>query len=176
MPGRGFVGALDKIARSLANFAAQCVAAGADGVFLSCREDWVEGPGGPGTYEELVRERDLMILDAVRDAPFNVLHVCGTPMDFRRFNDYPVQVVNWPDRQHGPSIASVKDWVRPAICGGVNNLTTMPNGTPQQCADEVRDALRQAGDRPIIIGAGCTYDPNTVPAENLHAIRRAVEG
>ncbi|NLW50914.1 MAG: hypothetical protein GXY85_08760 [Candidatus Brocadiaceae bacterium] len=169
-----FVEALDRVARSLANFAARCVEAGADGVFLSCREDWVEGPGGPGTYEELVRPRDLLILDAVKDATFNVLHVCGTPIDFRRFNDYPVHVVNWPDRQCGPSIASVKDWLRPAICGGVNNLTTMPKGTPRQCADEVRDALRQAGERPIIIGAGCTYDPAAVPAENLRAIRRAV--
>jgi uroporphyrinogen decarboxylase len=178
-----FVDALDKIARSLANFAARCVEAGADGVFLSCREDWVEGlPGAagpvgtPGAYAEVVRERDLLILDAVKDAPFNVLHVCGRRIHLERFNDYPVQVVNWPDREYGPSIADAKGWVKPALCGGVNNLTTLPHGTPAQCAEEVRDALRQAGDRPLIVGAGCTYDPDAVPAENLHAIRRAVEG
>ena len=171
-----FVDALDRIARSLANFAAKCVEAGADGVFLSCREDWVEGPvGAPGAYDELVREHDLQILDAVKNATFNVLHVCGRPIDLQRFNDYPVQLINWPDREYGPSIASAKEWAKPAICGGVNNLTTMPNGTAQQCADEVRDALRQAGDRPIIVAPGCTYNPDAVPEENLRAIRQAVE-
>ena len=52
----------------------------------------------------------------------------------------------------------------------------MPNGTPEECAAEVRDALRQAGDRPIIVAPGCTFDPDAVPTDNLHAVRKAVEG
>ena len=34
--------ALDTIAESLANFARQCLAAGADGIYLSVRDDWVD--------------------------------------------------------------------------------------------------------------------------------------
>ena len=46
----------------------------------------------------------------------------------------------------------------------------MPNGTPEDCADEVRDTIRQAKDRPIMVTPGCTFDPNAVPADNLKAI------
>jgi len=34
-------GALERIARNLARFAARCLAAGADGIFLSVRDDWL---------------------------------------------------------------------------------------------------------------------------------------
>jgi hypothetical protein len=35
--------------------------------------------------------------------------------------------------------------------------------------------MQQAGERPIILAPGCTFDPTTVPTENLRAIRRFVE-
>ncbi|MFQ6047860.1 MAG: uroporphyrinogen decarboxylase, partial [Phycisphaerae bacterium] len=84
-------------------------------------------------------------------------------------------VINWADRQAGPSIAYARDRVRPAICAGLDNLGTMVEGSPQDCAAQVRDALRQARGRPILIGPGCTYDPSKVPSENLQAICQAVQ-
>jgi len=165
--------AVDAIAETLADFARLCIQAGATGIFLSVRDDWVNRPqNGPDTYAEVVRPADLKILQAVQDAPFNFLHICGKPEDFRGFAEYPVQVINWADRAAGPSIAYARDRVRGdmAIAGGVDNLETMPNGSPEDCADEVRDALRQAQDRPIMITPGCTFDPASVPEENLRAI------
>lgn len=163
--------ALAAIGETLAAFTRECIAAGATGVFLSVRDDWVDRhANGQGTYDEMVRVTDLMILEAAKDAPFNFLHMCGRPQDFKRFAGYPVQVVNWADRAAGPSIAYARDRAGPAIAGGVDNLETMSNGTPEDCANEVRDALRQAKDRPIMITPGCTYDPKAVPAENLKAI------
>ena len=82
-------------------------------------------------------------------------------------------MINWADRAAGPSIAYARERAKPAIAGGIDNLGVMPNGTPAECADEVRDALRQAKDRPIMITPGCTYDPDKVPAENLHAVVKA---
>jgi len=66
--------------------------------------------------------------------------------------------------------------VKPAICAGVDNLSTLPDGTDADCELEVADALQQAGDRPILIGTGCTYDPDRVPRANLEAVCRAVRG
>jgi len=169
--------ALEAISETIAAFARQCIAAGAAGVFLSVRDDWVDRPAnGQGTYDEMVKATDLRILEAASGAPFNFLHMCGRPQDFKRFADYPVQVINWADRAAGPSIAYARDRASPAIAGGVDNLKTMPNGTPQDCANEVRDALRQAKDRPIMITPGCTYDPKAVPQENLKAIVAAARG
>ena len=168
--------ALDVVARSLANFARHCLAAGANGVYLSVRDDWVDSPeNGPGTYDRLVQPGDLAILAGARHASFNMLHMCGTAVDFRRFADYPVQAINWADRSAGPSIAEVAGWVRPAICAGADNLGTMLTGSPEDCQRQVADAIAQAGDRPILVSPGCTFDPHQVPAENLRAIRRAVE-
>ncbi|MCH8854163.1 MAG: hypothetical protein IID41_16155, partial [Planctomycetes bacterium] len=55
----------------------------------------------------------------------------------------------------------------------VDNLEELPKGTPQQIAAQVRDALAQADGRPILIGPGCTFDPQVVPPENLHAMCEA---
>ena len=167
---------LGVIAESLANFARHCLQAGADGIYLSVRDDWVDtAENGPGSYDRLARPGDLAVLGGAAGGTFNMLHVCGKAIDFRRFAEYPVQVINWADRSAGPPIAEVAGWVRPAISAGVDNLGTMVTGSPADCTRQVADALAQAGPRPIMISPGCTFDPEQVPAENLRAIRRAVE-
>jgi uroporphyrinogen decarboxylase len=168
--------ALHTIGRSLSNFASRCLDAGADGIFLSVREDWVDAAPGHGLYKRLMTPIDLHILKAASRGWFNMLHVCGKAIDFRQFGEYPVHVINWADRAAGPSIAAVKDWLRPAICAGVDNLRTLPEGSPQEVAGEVADAIKQAGNRPIMISAGCTFDPARVPKANLLAMSEAVRG
>lgn len=169
--------ALQAIGQMLAAFARECIAAGATGIFLSVRDDWVDRPAnGAGTYDEMALPTDLEILKAAKDAPFNMLHVCGRPQDFERFANYPAAVINWADRAAGPSIAYTCGVAKPAVAGGVDNLKTLPEGKPEDCAAEVRDALRQAGDRPIMITPGCTYDPHRVPAENIKAMVAATRG
>jgi len=168
--------ALEVVAESTANFVRHCLTGGADGVYLSVRDDWVDAPeNGAGTYDRLVRPGDLRILAATQQGTFNILHVCGKALDFKRFAGYPAQVLSWADRSAGPSIAEVAAWLRPAICAGLDNLGTMATGSAGDCTRQVADAVRQAGARPIIVAPGCTFDPASVPAENLRAIRRAVE-
>lgn len=170
--------ALHKIAQSLAHLARESIKAGADGIFLSVRDDWVDTDrNGMDTYDELVAPMDRMILDAASDGTFNMLHVCGKARNFQRFASYPrVHVVNWADRAAGPSIADAIEWVKPAISAGVDNLSTLVTGSPEDVRREVRDALSQAGDRPIMISPGCTYDPARVPDQNLRAMIAAVVG
>ena len=69
----------------------------------------------------------------------------------------------------------MKGWLKPAICGGIDNLVTLPGDSPNDCEREVADALRQAGQHPIILAPSCTYDPHRVPDSNLKAICRAVQ-
>ena len=168
--------ALNVIAESLANFARNCIGAGADGVFLSVRDDWVDKPEhGEGTYDRLIKPTDMTILAGADQGTFNMLHVCGTAVDFARFGRYPVQAINWADRYAGPPISDALDLVQPAICAGLDNLGTMVTGSPDDCTRQVADALDQAAGRPIMIAPGCTFDPHAVPEANLQAIRRAVE-
>jgi uroporphyrinogen decarboxylase len=167
--------ALRRIGTNLARFAGRCLAAGADGIFLSVRDDWVDRRDAPaGLYDQLVRPTDLEILAAAAAGRFNMLHVCGRPVRFRALAEYPVHVLNWADRAGGPAIRDVVAWLRPAICAGVDNLATLVSGAPADCQREVADALRQAGARPIMIAPGCTFEPTRVPRANLEAICRAV--
>lgn len=169
-----FQAALNVIGQSLGAFGKACLDAGADGIFLSVRDDWVDTPvNGPDVYDAMVRDVDLQILREVDTGSFNMLHVCGVPKNLMRFAAYPVQVLNWADRAAGPSLAYARDRVKTTLAGGVDNLTTLPDGSPEDCMEEVRDALRQAKGRPIIITPGCTYDPEKVPEANLHAVVRA---
>ena len=165
--------AVATVAKSLANFVRRCLDAGADGVFMSVRDDWLQAVGGPQLYDGLLRPADREILEAAAAGSLNMLHVCGRPVDLAAFGEYPVHAINWADRAAGPSISDVIKWMKPAICGGVDNLTTLPEGGQEDCEREVRDALEQTGDRPIMISAGCTYDPQCVPKSNLEAICRA---
>lgn len=167
--------ALTVIGESLANFAGQCIEAGADGIFLSVRDDWLESVGDDGgTYDELVRRTDTTILKGASQGRFNLLHVCGKAVDFAAFAKYPVHAINWADRTAGPQIREVVRTFKPAPCGGLNHLATLPGTDVQSCVEEVHDAVAQAGERPIIIAPGCTFDPTRVPPSNLTAVRRAV--
>lgn len=163
--------ALQKISRALTNFSRECLRAGSDGIFLSVRDDWLEDAND---YDEFVKPNDLVILEAISNASFSMLHVCGKPKNFERFTKYPTRAINWADRYAGPSISEAIRLTRQTICGGLDNLNTMPNGTPDDCINEVHDALRQAGERPIMITPGCIYDPDAVPKENLQAIVNAM--
>jgi uroporphyrinogen decarboxylase len=166
--------ALQAIGASLANFAARCVAAGADGIFLSVRDDWVDALE-PGLYRRLVEPIDRRILGAAQAASFNLLHVCGRAMDFRRFAEYPAGAMNWADRIAGPAIADVRGWLRPAICAGLNHERILPEGSPRDVVLEIADAIQQARGRPIMIAPGCTFDPARVPKGNLQAIASGVQ-
>jgi uroporphyrinogen decarboxylase len=168
--------ALDAVTQTLGNFARNCLAAGANGVFLSVRDDWVDTPeNGQGVYDRLVRQDDLRILAGAAGGSLNIVHVCGKPLDFARFGRYPVQALSWADRVGGPPVAEVASWLEPAICGGIDNLGTLVSGSPADVEEEVVDAVRQATGRPMIVAPGCTFDGHAVPAANLRAIRTAVD-
>ena len=194
--------ALAAIGRTLANFARACIEAGADGIYLATRDDWVDTPAnlsviasrsdqpsdapGLSIYDELVAETDRMILSGAAAGWFNVLHLCGRPLCFERHVDNPhVHAIHWADRVTGPSIAAARQVLEApgaaaggpkALACGVNNLRTLPHGTPAEVAAEVRDARAAARGHPLIIAPGCTYDPDAVPDENVHAMVAAARG
>lgn len=169
--------ALAQLGRVLARFSTLALDAGADGVFLSVRDDWADTPeNGRGTYDALAKQADATILRAVEKAPFRMLHVCGKALDFARFVNYPASILNWADRYAGPSIAEVRSLTAKPLSGGVDNLGTLPNGTSERVEAEAKDAIEQAEGHPFMLTPGCTYDPAAVPEANLEAMLRAARG
>jgi uroporphyrinogen decarboxylase len=161
--------ALDGITETLSEYARACLDAGADGIFLPTTE-W-------GTYDALTDDKfatfsrpyDLHILGAVRDAPFNILHVCRPNNMLRPLMDYPVAALNWADRAEGNlSLAEASAMTALAVMGGVDERTTLLQGAPEDVRAQVIDAVTQTKGARHLVAPGCSISPQT-PAENLRA-------
>jgi len=123
-------------------------------------------------YMAFGRPYDLRILEAAGDLWLNLLHLHGSEVMFTAVVDYPVQVLNWHDRESGPSLAEGQRLFPGAVCGGLARWETLVRGTPEQVEAEAQDAIAQTGGRRFILGTGCVV-PIVAPWGNLSAIRRA---
>lgn len=125
-------------------------------------------------YAALGRPFDLRILQALPAGWFNVLHLHGSDVYFEDVADYPVQAINWHDRETWPNLTSALTRFPAAVIGGIRQWETLGRGTPAQVEAEARDAYAQTGGQRFMLGTGCVT-PITAPLANLHAVRRAVE-
>ena len=69
-----------------------------------------------------------------------MLHMHGKDIMFDLLADYPVQVVNWHDRDTPPNLAQAKAKFPGAVCGGLQRELSMVLGTPQAVRAEALDA------------------------------------
>ncbi|NLD74956.1 MAG: uroporphyrinogen decarboxylase, partial [Chloroflexi bacterium] len=117
---------------------------------------------------------DLEVLEAAEHAWFHLLHLHGDEVMFDRLARYPVQAVNWHDRETPPSLTDARKRFAGALCGGLRQWETMVRGTPEDVRREAADAIRQTGGRGFILGTGCVT-PIVAPTSNIRAAREAVE-
>src|SRR5215467_1809777 len=164
--------AMENIAESLANYARAAIARGAAGIFLSlgAATDTVMSAE---EYAVWGRPFDLKILDAVRDAPFNVLHVHGTKIHFDTLLDYPVSAINWSHWTTAPSLKEGFEKSGKTVMGGINEATASHVSAPE-IGEQVVNAIREIGPRKLIMTPGCSI-PTDTPVRNMRAVRTAVE-
>lgn len=167
--------ALDAIATTLAAYARECLRAGASGLFYAvvrlARADGLTA----AEYARLARPSDLVVLDAIRDAPFSMLHVCGDGVRLDSFADYPVQAVNWDCLGTGsPSLSEGQRLLPMAVAGGTSEAGALRDGTPGEVTALVQAAIAATAGRRLIVAPGCSAKPPQSEA-NLRALRRAVE-
>jgi len=166
---------LNAIAQTTADFATACLQAGADGFLYGIKHasarvlPWDD-------YEPLEREYDRPLAGLVSaQSWFTIAHLHGQELAFDRFLDYPTQVLNWYDRVDGPQLDRARAKKPGGVfAGGLDHERTLLIGTPEEVALEVRDAIAQTQGRGFILAPGCTA-PVSAPAENLRAMREAVE-
>ncbi|MCW4051341.1 MAG: hypothetical protein NWE89_16590 [Candidatus Bathyarchaeota archaeon] len=174
---------LDTITETTKEFAKACVDAGATGIFY--------GIGGGGRIwrdltiaqlKEYALGYDKRVLEAV-DCPIKMMHICNTPqgnaqdqglMESGWFKKYPVDMINW-DAHEYTWLDKAKEIYgdKFAICGGINRVTTLRTGTPEQVELEVKKAIDDAGEGGgFMLGPGCTVYQDT-PRVNYNAVGRA---
>lgn len=126
-------------------------------------------------YREFGRPYDLQILEALPDSWwFNMVHLHGSAPMFDVVADYPVQAINWHDRETGLTLAEGKLRFGGAVCGGLGRWDPMHNGTPVDVRTQAREAIEQTFGRRFILSTGCVI-MTTTPLSNIRAAREVVE-
>lgn len=123
-------------------------------------------------YERFGRPLDLRILQAMDGLWFNMLHLHGPNAYFDLLADYPVQAINWHDREAGPSLAQAAKVFSGALSGGIDRWT-VHHGSPAEVRAEAADAIAQTGGQRLILSTGCVAMTNS-PLSNLRAVRQSV--
>jgi len=155
-------------------FAVEALTAGADGVFFATQcasTDYLSEEA----YEEFGRPYDLQVLDAAAMGEFRLLHLHGRNVMFDLVTDYPIDAINWHDRQTPPSLDEARERFSGCLAGGLDEGGPLAGGSAEECVAQVRDAIAQTGGRRLIVAAGCVTFIDT-PEANMRAVRAAVEG
>ncbi|MBN2303958.1 MAG: uroporphyrinogen decarboxylase [Anaerolineae bacterium] len=126
-------------------------------------------------YREFGRPYDLRILEALPESWWlNVMHLHGSAPMFDVVADYPVQVINWHDRETSPNLAEGKLKFSGAVSGGIGRWDAMHNGTPVEVRSQARQAIEQTNGRRFVLSTGCVV-MITTPVSNIRAAREVVE-
>ena len=164
---------LDVITETTARFVEAARETGIAGVFYAVQQAQY-GLLSEEEYAAFGRPYDLRVLEATQGLWLNVLHLHGTDVMFDLLADYPVQVINWHDRETPPTLAEAQRRLDGAVCGGLQRWDVVVQGTRDQVREQAADAIAQTGGRRFILGTGCVT-PIVAPTSNIHAVREAVE-
>jgi len=166
--------ALEAVTATFERFVPSLVAAGADGIYLATT-DWASRElMSPEEYASWGRPGDLRVLAAVRDAPFNVLHVCKGRNLLFELADYPVSAFSWDATDPtNPTLAEGLARLPGAVMGGISQEGALCDADPGRAIAEFRRGLELTGGRRWLVGPGCSIPPS-VPATTLRALADTV--
>jgi uroporphyrinogen decarboxylase len=125
-------------------------------------------------YNNFGRFHDLKVLEPARELWLNMLHLHGQEIMFNNFLDYPVNIINWHDRETSPSLSEGQALFSGVVCGGLQRHNTLVLGTPEDVKAEAFEAIQATGGQRFILGTGCVV-PTIAPFGNMLAARQSVE-
>lgn len=161
------------IAETTMRFVELALKTGIAGIFYAVQHAQY-GLLSEGEFNDFGKRYDRQVLAGLEGAWLNMLHLHGNDVMFDTVADYPVQVINWHDRETPPDLASGLERFPGVVCGGLRRETTMVLGTPEGVTAEARQAIAMTGGQRFILGTGCVV-PITAPHGNLLAARGCVE-
>jgi uroporphyrinogen decarboxylase len=167
------LGGLKIITETTLRFLEAVVKTGVSGVFFAVQHAQYHLLS-EDEYQEFGRVFDLQVLEPAKDLWMNMLHLHGEDVMFDQFRDYPVQIINWHDRETEPSLKGALERYPGVVCGGLRRQETMVLGTPDDVIAEAQDAIAQTDGMRFILGTGCVT-PIIAPYGNIMAARKVVE-
>lgn len=167
--------ALDRIADALVDFSRRSVEAGAAGIFYAISGYAGRGVMPEAVYRELVLPYDVSVLSRLpAEAWFNVVHLCGSNLNFGLAREMPAQVVSWSIHNQGnPSLAEGRTLSGRAVMGGLGQRASLLYGSPPEVEAEARRAVAETGGRGLLLAPGCSVPPRAKDI-NLAAMVSAI--
>ena len=166
--------ALDTITKTTVSFIRENIAAGVSGFFFAT-QNAVETELSAEAFEEFGAAYDLRLFEAFADETwFNVIHIHGENVMFKRVADYPGNCINWHDRWGGPTMDVARTLTDKCLLGGINERDVLHVESSDTVQRHVAEAVAAAGREGLMIGPGCVADPAT-PEANYFAARLALE-
>jgi uroporphyrinogen decarboxylase len=108
------------------------------------------------------------------EAWFNVVHLCGSNLNFELAREMPAQVVSWSIHNQGnPSLAEGRKLSGRAVMGGLGQRASLLYGPPPEVEAEARRAVAETGGRGLLLAPGCSV-PTRAKDINLAAIVSAL--
>jgi uroporphyrinogen decarboxylase len=163
---------LQTIAESTRRFVEACMEIGIDGIFFA-NQHAQSGLLTLEEYKEFGLPFDLRILEPAKELRCNLLHLHGDHVYFQLAWQTPCQIVNWHDRESGPTLAAAQKNYGGTVCGGLSD-EKMVFGNQADVRKEAEDAILQTGGKRFVLGTGCVI-PVITPHGNILAARRSVE-
>ncbi len=163
---------LEIIAETTRQFIAAAAKLGIDGVFYAVQHAQA-ALLTEAEFRTFGRNVDLTVLTAAESLWFNLVHLHGESVYFNAVSDYPVQAVNWHDRDTAPTLAGGLGQCSGLVCGGLSR-ETMVYRNAAAVQSEAADAIAQTQGQRLLLGTGCVV-PIIAPHGNLLAARKSVE-
>jgi uroporphyrinogen decarboxylase len=168
---KALLAALEAITQSEISHAKRAIALGASGILLAVANANSKELS-TADYARFNAPFDKRILDAVKGAPLNTLHLHVEREYLDQFLPFHAPVINYSLHVTGISIAEVRaKFPRQVIAGGIDevNYRTL---TADQIRAQWQSASREAGKR-YILTPGCSV-PNDSSAEELALLPRTL--
>ncbi len=161
--------ALDVISQVLLRYAREGLRQGADGIFYATTE-WASAERIPWEwYQRFALPYDQLLLEAVREAPFNILHVCGHENFLPHLWQLPVSALSWDATDPtNLSLAEAASRCDKILIGGIDR-DFLCDALPGEVKDTSRKVIEEAITWPFILAPGCAYRPST-PLSNLREL------
>jgi uroporphyrinogen decarboxylase len=157
--------ALEVIAKSEANHARRAVDAGAAGIFLAI-DNAQEGILTREEYAKFSEPFDRMVLDTVRSAPLNTLHLHGPKVYLDRFySGWPAAVINYSAHDTGVPVERVRARFSGVLMAGFDERNFRKLNR-QELKRQWLSGQNAAGTK-FILSPGCSVPNDTADDELL---------
>ena len=162
---------LEIITESIIGFMQACISINIDGFFFAVQHASADMMSEI-EFQEFGKSYDERLFKYFSKFWLNMLHIHGNKIYFDMMLDYPMEIMNWHDRDTFPSLHNAKRKTNKALCGGVSRIRSLVTGNDTAIANEVKNAIEQTDGINFILGTGCVL-PIITSFGNIHSAIQA---